>query len=397
MKILFITAGVLPIPVTKGGAVETLIEYIIDKNEEKSEIEIDVISCFEKMAFEKSKKYKQTKFYFCNRNLKIQSLLRVINKVFCKLGINKFRNIEDIFYLNQIKNIVKENNYDKIIVENRSSYINYLIKYTNSSLYLHLHNDYLNKKTLLSKEIFDNCDGILTVSEYIKRQVETIEKNDEKIKVLRNCINTELFDKEKHQKKRLEIRRKLKIENDDLVFLYSGRIVKEKGIKELLLAFDKIKNEKVKLLLLGSSNYGNNNKNMYQIDVENLAINLRDKVVFTGFIARDEVAEYHSAADIGVIPSIWEEPACLTVLEAQSSGLPIIATKSGGTAEMVNSKSGILIENNENIVSNLYEAMEYFIKNKNKIQDFGKEGRNNVLKYDANYYYANFIKIIRGF
>lgn len=394
MKILFITAGVLPVPVTKGGAVETLVEYILDENEIEKKLNIEVISCYDRCALEKAKQYKKTKFYFIKRNNNLMKFLSLFNIILRKIKLKKFQNISNYDYLFQLKKIIKENKYDKIIVENRSPYINYLKNITKDKLYLHLHNDYLSLKNLEAQKIYDNCDGILTVSDYIKKCVYTLNEKDKKTQTLINCTNTELFNKEKNNKYRENLRKKLDIDKNDIVFLFSGRLTKEKGIKELLEAFQKIKENNVKLLILGSGWYGSNTKTKFQIELES-KIKYDNRIKFTGFIDRDEVSKYHSVGDVAIVPSMWEEPAALVVLEAQASGMPIILTNSGGIPELVTKETSNVIERNSNVIKNLYEAMLEFIKDRNKIYEMGKKARENAEKYNKKYYYNNFIKILK--
>ena len=59
-NICFITQCSLPIPTTKGGAVETLVEYIVDENEREKKYNITVISVEDEKAKEISKKHKNT-------------------------------------------------------------------------------------------------------------------------------------------------------------------------------------------------------------------------------------------------------------------------------------------------------------------------------------------------
>jgi glycosyltransferase involved in cell wall biosynthesis len=64
---------------------------------------------------------------------------------------------------------------------------------------------------------------------------------------------------------------------------------------------------------------------------------------FRGRLKRDEVAEMMRTADVLVLPSLWENLPCV-LLEAMSSGLPVVATRVGGTAEIVDSSAGHLVE-----------------------------------------------------
>ena len=64
MKILMVTPGRLPVPAVGGGAVETLTELLLKYNEQYHLADITVLSLDEKQAFEKSKEYKNSNFFF---------------------------------------------------------------------------------------------------------------------------------------------------------------------------------------------------------------------------------------------------------------------------------------------------------------------------------------------
>jgi glycosyltransferase involved in cell wall biosynthesis len=60
-------------------------------------------------------------------------------------------------------------------------------------------------------------------------------------------------------------------------------------------------------------------------------------------------------ADIAVVPSMWEEPFGLTVVEAMAAGLPLITTRSGGIPEICEGVATIV--ERDNIVDNLASAI----------------------------------------
>ena len=66
MKIAIVTSGVAPVPATKGGAVENLIEHIIKENEVQNKIKIDVYSIYDYEAKKISLNYKSTSFKYFN-------------------------------------------------------------------------------------------------------------------------------------------------------------------------------------------------------------------------------------------------------------------------------------------------------------------------------------------
>lgn len=66
-------------------------------------------------------------------------------------------------------------------------------------------------------------------------------------------------------------------------------------------------------------------------------------VTFWGRLEREEVAARMREADVFVLPSLWETQGCV-LLEAMASGLPSVATRVGGTPEVVDDKAGVLVE-----------------------------------------------------
>ena len=71
MKVCFITPNVFPVPATKGGACETLVNNLIDENEKQKKLSIICVSVYEEEAYRLSTQYKNTDFiYIKNEKLK---------------------------------------------------------------------------------------------------------------------------------------------------------------------------------------------------------------------------------------------------------------------------------------------------------------------------------------
>ena len=77
MNLAVVTSGFLPIPATKGGAVENLVVNLINENEKKHNLDFTIFSIYDEKAIEESKKYKYAKFIF----LKVNSLAKILDKV----------------------------------------------------------------------------------------------------------------------------------------------------------------------------------------------------------------------------------------------------------------------------------------------------------------------------
>jgi glycosyltransferase involved in cell wall biosynthesis len=71
-------------------------------------------------------------------------------------------------------------------------------------------------------------------------------------------------------------------------------------------------------------------------------LGLDEQVAFHGSRTKPEIAEMMRAADLFVLPSLWENLPCV-IAEAAASGLPVVATKTGGVPEMVSADTGALV------------------------------------------------------
>ena len=120
------------------------------------------------------------------------------------------------------------------------------------------------------------------------------------------------------------LREELEIGSDHKVVLYFGRLEKYKGIYELLSAFSKLNNDEWHLIVCGPG--------------EDLLANYKDRtknIHVMGSIKPEERADYYSAADLFVLPNTYKEkiePWGLTVNEAMSFSLPILASNATGSA-----------------------------------------------------------------
>lgn len=117
-----------------------------------------------------------------------------------------------------------------------------------------------------------------------------------------------------------DLKKKLGINLDDIVYLYLGRISPEKSIDELIKAFSIAikKNPNMTFLIVGD---GNNLAELKEL-ANKLAIP-QNKIKFIGFIVWDEIVPYYQLADAFLNASITETQG-LTYIEALACGTPII-------------------------------------------------------------------------
>jgi hypothetical protein len=144
------------------------------------------------------------------------------------------------------------------------------------------------------------------------------------------------------------------------VIIFVGRLSEEKGIDKLLEAVKLLNDIDVKVLIVGSLIMSANVVDSYQIRLHKLSEELCDKVIFTGYMAHNELPSLYSIADVAVLPSIWDEPAGLTMIEALACGTPLITTNSGGIPEYV-SNYAVVLDRDDNLILNIAKEIEQAI------------------------------------
>lgn len=404
-KITFIMGSVFPVPATKGGAVENLVENIIKEQEQKKKIDLNVICVYDKNAEIMSKgMYKNTKFYF----VKINRIFKIIDK-FISVIATKFLKkknvmtysfiVQRLVYYRKISVLLHKNDFGKIVLENSTGlYLslkwkhNYL-KYKNQ-YYYHCHNKvnmYFN-----CKNIINSTNKFISVSKFMTKDLmnflNTLDKN--KFTTLKNSIDETKFNKEVDNSSVIEIKSKYKINSNDKVIIFVGRLTEEKGIKHLLMAINCIKDKNIKLLIVGSYFFNTKVNSDFRNDLEKLICKNKNRIIFTGYVNYDDIYKFYNIADIAILPSMWEEPAGLTIQEAEMCGLPIITTNSGGIPEYVNDKFAIIIDRDENIVNSLVKEIKEIIYDKKRLKKMSKSALEFSKQFNLSNYYENFISII---
>lgn len=150
------------------------------------------------------------------------------------------------------------------------------------------------------------------------------------------------LDEQRDESHRDEVRARYGIKPDDFLVLFVGYLVKRKGAELLVRALGKIKDEGVKLIIVGD---GSERPRIEQAIVEE---GLDGRVHLAGKVSG---APYYSAADVFSMPSFFDrdsddiEGLGIVYLEAQAAGIPVIGTRSGGIPEALeDGKTGFLAD-----------------------------------------------------
>lgn len=397
-KICIITSGALPVPDVKGGAIERLMTMLAEENEKYGLLDITILGVYDEQAVAVQQKFSKTKFVNllpkeCKYNIVRSWEGKIRWHVREHFGYDiHFRNT----YPSLVDSYIKKegHKFDLFVSEG----YDYEALVTASKLYgkdkvcWHLHmNPPFNPRI---DKIYGKC---VAVSEYIinKYRLQT-SNSKENTAVIFNGIDTAIFQQEVSKEERHQLRKSLGINDDDFVLVFCGRLVKVKGVKELIDAVLKCQNIKIKLLIIGSSNFGNGDEGSYPMEVKKLVHDHSDQIKFTGYIDNKDIYKYHKIADVGVIPSTYADPCPLSMFEMITSGLPTIATAAGGMTEIGNADCTIFVHL-DNIVDELSRAINTLANNPQKSLDMHVAAlkRSDVFAKDR--FYNDFCKTINVF
>lgn len=386
-KVALILCPLLPVPAVKGGAVENLVQILLDENEKTPKFDFTVFSLNDEDAKREAKKYKRAKFIFISMqgwwNFLAIRLMFIINKL-------SPRYFGSWFSLLARKELLKDF-YDLILIENLAIYaIPMRRKMPFAKIITHLHNRYVFCGCSREREIMGATDEFWCVSNYICEEVRSAEKGAEKnIYCLYNGIDISRFSTTISRDKRNFMRGRLGISEGDFVFLYSGRLALEKGVKELVEAFSIVEGciPNAKLLISG--------------DVKNLPSQILRKkrlsqnIIFSGRLPYEKMSEYLQLGDVAVLPTLIEEAFGLAFLEALCVGLPTIVTDAGGMVELAEGGNAIVVQRGEGLVERLAMAMLDLYAHPEKRHELSLKGKARAAGFSKENYWKRFVELAK--
>jgi len=378
MKIAVLTSGRLPVPAVCGGAVENLIDFYLEYNEREGLHDITTYSIYDS-KLDTSTSEQHNHYRWMRRNW----ITKIAKKIYARRNETAYYDDDIEYFLDWTIKKLKNCRYDMIVVENRPGYGRRLRKeFPNTPLLLHLHNDMISKN---DGDLADCFDKVLTISDFLKQRVIQANGNA-RVATVYNGIDTKRFAR---RPKNVELRKKLRFDDNDFVVVYSGRLVPEKGVRELLYAFELLNDRpSIKLLVVGGAFYGGTADSDFSNSLKQQMHQMGERVRFTGFLEYSRVPDCLSAADAAIVPSVWDECFGLTVAEAMSIGLPVITTRSGGIPEIVNSEHCILVERGEGMARRLSEALIEMKENYSKYAGNVLDSKFTKEQYARNFFNA---------
>lgn len=281
----------------------------------------------------------------------------IIKKNFISLALNTFWSNS---YYNKVEELIKRNSYDLIHVQNFFPQISpsvfYAAKKHGTKIVMSVRNYRLvcpNALMYVNGNICDKCvglsvpypairhkcykndvaatsvatgmmtmhnimntwnakiDGFITISEFVKKQLIKGGVSSDKIHVKYNFVNAPF------------IPQPIEIYNR---YLYVGRLSTEKGVTNMLDAFNHPKLRNYKLTIVGDG--------PYMSLVQNAVAN-NSNIEYLGKLSLADTYLLMSKSKALVFPSIWHEPFGRTVVESFAVGTPVIGSKLGGVTELI--------------------------------------------------------------
>jgi glycosyltransferase involved in cell wall biosynthesis len=227
------------------------------------------------------------------------------------------------------------------------------------------------------KQALHNSQQIIAVSEKVKQElIDIVQIPAAKIRVIFNGVDIQEFQPGAVDRQRWQF------PQDSAIGLFVGDITSSrKNLDSVLKAMVQVPD--LHLAVVGAIK-----TSPYPLMAQTLGI--ADRVHFLDY--RRDVPDIMRAADFLVFPSRYE--ACtLSLLEAMSSGLPVITASSAGGSEVVGQAAGIVLENSEDIVK-LAQSLDRLTHDTALRQQMGKAARqiaeNHSWQQQASYYFDAF-------
>lgn len=354
LDITIVLYSTLTVPAIYGGAVETLLENFIEENERSQRFKITLIAHKVENVKEtaESRHYRYTEFrYISWPTIIIRANSVLINK-------SQMEFIPDIWDNLLIREIKRAGNR-KVIIEGSSRFVLKLKKrLPEKEIYYHLHADikpFQNKEEL---KLYNSIKKI-SVSNYIKDCQIKAGVDASNVFTVVNGIETDRFELERINFTREQICRKFDLDKNKRYILFKGRLVREKGILELIRAFKGLDDRDTVLLICGAKNFGEKRKRLSDYEKKIFdEIKGSSNIITTGHVPYEDIPLLHKIAEICVVPSIWQEPCGLVVIEALVSGVPLVCSTTGGSTQLCENTGAVMIDVNDKYIDSLCDAMK---------------------------------------
>lgn len=311
-------------------------------------LKIGSVGSIEKMCFDIAKKCPDHEFLFIKESGPfVEDIKKLGNKTYVFFGEKKLSYTKLAIGKRRFKKMLMNNNYDGIVFHHYSYFLWSLARFAkkrfpSQKVFVYIHSDshlflsdnksgYRYRRRKLVRTVED-ADGIFAISEHVKECTTAIfPKLADKIHVVHNGVDLEEFSC-----------KTLKKPHDPVRCIYVGRVSQDKGILNLVVAFNKFENAHLTVVGMGD---------IYD-ECQKLA---NEKISFVG--RRANISKLLSSHDVFVFFPLFTEGFGITLVEAMAKGLLCVTNNKGALPEILENGRGGIILNSiselENVLKNV--------------------------------------------
>ena len=189
---------------------------------------------------------------------------------------------------------------------------------------------------VMEREMIQEANQVICVTKFAKKAIcKWYNAPKNKVRAIHNGYGNDENNKILLEENKMILKTELGFDPTDDLILFVGLLEERKGLKYLVLAFKQLCEEfpRVRLVIAGDGDYSH---------VFNYAKECRGRITLTGKIGHDEVVQLYQVANIGVIPSIYEQCSYVS-LEMMMHGLPVVVANAPGLNELYEDNKDALL------------------------------------------------------
>ncbi len=234
---------------------------------------------------------------------------------------------------------------------------------------------FIVKKDILHQRLYKYVTKAIAISSVIKRNIiETTPLNENRVILIPNGVDTELFNPDKINGAR--IRKEFEIDENKILIGMMARFSPGKGHEEFIRAAAELnkKHNNLYFIVIGEASRG---EHEYESEIKLLSEKLKiHNIIFTGY--RSDIPELLAALDLFVFPS-HAEAFGIALIEAMSMEKPTVCSASDGILDIAVDKQTSLLFEKGNIAE-LENGINILINNPELRTSYAKAARTRILK-----------------
>jgi glycosyltransferase involved in cell wall biosynthesis len=227
---------------------------------------------------------------------------------------------------------------------------------------------------IFEEKMLERSNKLIAVSDFTRRELLQYYKvKEDKIRVIRNGVDTHKFQPASDKRKAKEA---LGFNPDDIAVLSVGRLYARKGLFTLIESMPAVVRRfpRAKFIISGKGQ----SDEMKKLVSHATRLGMKDNIIFTGYFPDSKLPKLYQAADVFAFSTFYENLP-FAVLEALSTGLPVVTTNVGGIPEMIESgRNGFLVQPFN--AKELADRVLYYLEHPTEASEMALLARKTILE-----------------